>query len=138
MFFRTTGKALLSLITRHPDEKSDSVEVAKEALRRASLLGEPIKIHRRLTRYCNKHLVSSYRCNRITLVDIVRDVDKIANIRNITFMDTHIAASFTIMKGAVLIFMNIPCIFQSVLNRIYIYFRVNGLCLCMNPWATIC
>lgn len=57
MFFRTTGKALQSLITRHPDEKSDSVEVAREALRRASILGEPIKIHQRLTRYKNKHLV---------------------------------------------------------------------------------
>ncbi|CAH1961424.1 unnamed protein product [Acanthoscelides obtectus] len=56
MFFRTTGKALVSLITRHPDEKSDSVEVAREALRRASLLGEPIKIHQRLTRYRNKYL----------------------------------------------------------------------------------
>ncbi|XP_072395854.1 intermembrane lipid transfer protein VPS13A-like [Diabrotica undecimpunctata] len=56
MFFRTTGKALQSLITRHPDEKSDSVEVAREALRRASILGEPIKIHQRLTRYKNKHL----------------------------------------------------------------------------------
>ncbi|KAJ8960584.1 hypothetical protein NQ318_013873 [Aromia moschata] len=32
MFFRTTGKALLSLITRHPDEKSDSVEVARGGL----------------------------------------------------------------------------------------------------------
>ncbi|KAJ8959925.1 hypothetical protein NQ314_006127, partial [Rhamnusium bicolor] len=56
MFFRTTGKALLSLITRHPDEKSDSVEVAREALRRASILGEPIKTHQRLTRYCNRYL----------------------------------------------------------------------------------
>nr|XP_023015371.1 vacuolar protein sorting-associated protein 13C-like isoform X2 [Leptinotarsa decemlineata] len=56
MFFRTTGKALQSLITRHPDEKSDSVEVAQEALRRASILGEPIKIHQRLTRYKNKYL----------------------------------------------------------------------------------
>ncbi|XP_057653630.1 intermembrane lipid transfer protein VPS13A-like [Diorhabda carinulata] len=55
-FFRTTGKALQSLITRHPDEKSDSVEVAKEALRRASILGEPIKIHQRLPRFKNKHL----------------------------------------------------------------------------------
>ncbi|CAH1186159.1 unnamed protein product [Phyllotreta striolata] len=56
MFFRTTGKALQSLITRHPDDKSDSVEVAKEALRRASILGEPIRMHLRLTRYKNKHL----------------------------------------------------------------------------------
>ncbi|KAG5885876.1 hypothetical protein JTB14_019139 [Gonioctena quinquepunctata] len=56
MFFRTTGKALQSLITRHPDDKSDSVEVAQEALRRASILGEPIKIHQRLTRYKNKYL----------------------------------------------------------------------------------
>ncbi|KAK9875024.1 hypothetical protein WA026_005834 [Henosepilachna vigintioctopunctata] len=53
MFFRTTGKVLLSLVTRHPDEKTDCVELAKEALRRASILGEPIKIHQRLTRYKN-------------------------------------------------------------------------------------
>lgn len=57
MFFRTTGKALLSLITRHHDEKSDSVEVAREALRRASILGEPIKVHQRLSRFRNKYLV---------------------------------------------------------------------------------
>lgn len=63
MFFRTTGKALLSLITRHPDEKSDSVEVASEALKRASILGEPIKIHQRLTRYQNKYLVSLQNLN---------------------------------------------------------------------------
>ncbi|RZC35875.1 vacuolar protein sorting-associated protein 13A-like, partial [Asbolus verrucosus] len=56
MFFRTTGKALYSLITRHPDDKSDSVDVAKEALRRASILGEPIRIQQRLTRYYNKYL----------------------------------------------------------------------------------
>ncbi|EEZ98160.2 hypothetical protein TcasGA2_TC000586 [Tribolium castaneum] len=56
MFFRTTGKALFSLMTRHPDEKSDSVEVAKEALRRASILGEPIRIQQRLTRYYNRYL----------------------------------------------------------------------------------
>ncbi|XP_030755861.1 vacuolar protein sorting-associated protein 13A-like [Sitophilus oryzae] len=53
MFFKTTGKALYSLITRHPDEKSDCIELAREALKRASLLGEPIKIHQRLTRYRN-------------------------------------------------------------------------------------
>lgn len=57
MFFRTTGKALYSLITRHPDDKSNSVEVAKEALRRASILGEPIRIQQRLTRYYNRYLV---------------------------------------------------------------------------------
>ncbi|XP_063908904.1 intermembrane lipid transfer protein VPS13C-like isoform X2 [Zophobas morio] len=56
MFFRTTGKALYSLITRHPDDKSNSVEVAKEALRRASILGEPIRIQQRLTRYYNRYL----------------------------------------------------------------------------------
>lgn len=56
IFFRTTGRALLSLVTRHPDEKSDSVELAKEALRRASILGEPIRIHQRLARYRNKYL----------------------------------------------------------------------------------
>ncbi|XP_050293548.1 intermembrane lipid transfer protein VPS13C-like [Anthonomus grandis grandis] len=53
MFFKTSGKALLSLITRHPDEKSDCVELAREALRRALILGEPIKIHQRVTRYKN-------------------------------------------------------------------------------------
>lgn len=58
MFFRTTGKALLSLITRHPDEKSDSVELAREALRRASILGEPIRVHQRLCRFRNQYLVS--------------------------------------------------------------------------------
>lgn len=58
MFFRTTGKALLSLLTRHPEEKSNSVKVAEEALRRAYILGEPIKIHQRLTRYTNKYLVN--------------------------------------------------------------------------------
>lgn len=57
-FFKGTGKALLSLITRHPDEKSDSVQVAIEALKRAVILGEPITIHQRLTRYFNAHLVS--------------------------------------------------------------------------------
>lgn len=57
MFFKGTGKALLSLITRHPDEKSDCVQVAMEALHRASILGEPIRIHQRLTRYCNGYLV---------------------------------------------------------------------------------
>ncbi|XP_017782614.1 PREDICTED: vacuolar protein sorting-associated protein 13A-like [Nicrophorus vespilloides] len=56
LFFRGTGKALISLVTRHPDEKSNSVHVAMEALKRASLLGEPIKIHQRLTRYTNFHL----------------------------------------------------------------------------------
>jgi hypothetical protein len=61
MFFRTTGKALYSLITRHPDDKSDSVEVAREALRRASILGEPIRIQQRLTRYYNKYLVIAVR-----------------------------------------------------------------------------
>lgn len=55
-FFKGTGKALLSLITRHPDEKSDSVQVAIEAIKRASILGEPIKIHQRLTRYYNNYL----------------------------------------------------------------------------------
>ncbi|XP_060526445.1 intermembrane lipid transfer protein VPS13C-like isoform X2 [Cylas formicarius] len=53
MFFKTTGKALFSLISRHPDEKTDHVELAREALRRASILGEPIRIHQRLTRYRN-------------------------------------------------------------------------------------
>lgn len=57
MFFRTTGKALFSLITRHPDDKSDSVEVAREAIRRASILGEPIKVHQRVNRYRNTYLV---------------------------------------------------------------------------------
>ncbi|KAK5650330.1 hypothetical protein RI129_001359 [Pyrocoelia pectoralis] len=56
VFFRGTGKALFSLITRHPDDKSDNVQVAIEALRRAYILGEPICIHQRLTRYCNPHL----------------------------------------------------------------------------------
>lgn len=56
LFFRGTGKALFSLITRHPDEKSNNVEVAIEALRRASLLGEPVKIYQRLTRVCNVFL----------------------------------------------------------------------------------
>ncbi|KAB0792527.1 hypothetical protein PPYR_14486 [Photinus pyralis] len=56
VFFRGTGKALFSLITRHPDDKSDNVQVAIEALRRACILGEPISIHQRLTRYCNPHL----------------------------------------------------------------------------------
>ncbi|XP_066252577.1 intermembrane lipid transfer protein VPS13A-like [Euwallacea similis] len=51
MFFKTSGKALISLITKHQDEKSDFVEIAKESLRRAFILGEPIKIHQRLTRY---------------------------------------------------------------------------------------
>lgn len=69
MFFKTTGKALLSLITRHPDEKSDSVEVAREALRRASILGEPIKIHQRLARYCNKYLVINLIIKRDTTID---------------------------------------------------------------------
>ncbi|XP_044757951.1 vacuolar protein sorting-associated protein 13A-like [Coccinella septempunctata] len=55
MFFRTTGKVLLSLVTRHPDEKTDCVELAREALKRASILGEPIRIHQRLTRYRNMH-----------------------------------------------------------------------------------
>lgn len=68
MFFRTTGKALLSLITRHPDEKSDSVEVAREALRRASLLGEPIKVHQRLTRFRNKYLVCHANINNHLLI----------------------------------------------------------------------
>lgn len=53
MFFKTSGKALFSLITRHPDDKADCVELAKEALRRALVLGEPIRIHQRLTRYRN-------------------------------------------------------------------------------------
>lgn len=51
MFFKTSGKALFSLITRHPDDKADCVDLAKEALRRALILGEPIRIHQRLTRY---------------------------------------------------------------------------------------
>ncbi|KAL1509464.1 hypothetical protein ABEB36_004192 [Hypothenemus hampei] len=53
MFFKTSGKALFSLITRHPDDKSDCVELVHEALRRALVLGEPIRIHQRLTRYRN-------------------------------------------------------------------------------------
>ncbi|KAF5301566.1 hypothetical protein FQR65_LT08871 [Abscondita terminalis] len=56
VFFRGTGKALFSLITRHPDDKSDNVQVAMEALRRACILGEPVRIHQRLTRYCNPYL----------------------------------------------------------------------------------
>lgn len=44
-------------MTRHPDDKSNSVEVAMEALRRASILGEPVKIHQRLPRFCNSFLV---------------------------------------------------------------------------------
>ncbi|KAK4883024.1 hypothetical protein RN001_006343 [Aquatica leii] len=56
VFFRGTGKALFSIITRHPDDKSDNVQVAMEALRRACILGEPVRIHQRLTRYCNPYL----------------------------------------------------------------------------------
>lgn len=57
LFFRGVGKALLSLITRQPDDKSNSVQVATEALRRASILGEPVRVHQRLTRYSNKYFV---------------------------------------------------------------------------------
>ncbi|GJQ74448.1 hypothetical protein Trydic_g21318 [Trypoxylus dichotomus] len=56
IFFRGTGKALHSLVTRHPDDGSNHVQVAIEALRRAAILGEPVKIHQRLTRYSNSHL----------------------------------------------------------------------------------
>ncbi|KAK9681109.1 hypothetical protein QE152_g38565 [Popillia japonica] len=56
IFFRGTGKALHSIITRHPDDRSNHVQVAIEALRRATILGEPVKIHQRLARYYNKHL----------------------------------------------------------------------------------
>ncbi|XP_045467694.1 vacuolar protein sorting-associated protein 13C-like [Harmonia axyridis] len=56
MFFRTTGKVLLSLVTRHPDDKTDCVELAREALKRASILGEPIRIHQRLIRYRNRNI----------------------------------------------------------------------------------
>lgn len=61
VFFRGTGKALFSLITRHPDDKSDNVQIAVEALRRASILGEPVRIHQRLTRYYNTYLVKRIR-----------------------------------------------------------------------------
>lgn len=60
IFFRGTGKALQSIITRHPDENSNCVQIALEALRRAAILGEPVRIHQRLVRYCNNHLVSKY------------------------------------------------------------------------------
>lgn len=60
LFFRGIGKALFSLITRQPDDKSNSVQVATEALKRASILGEPVKVHQRLTRYSNKYLVREY------------------------------------------------------------------------------
>nr|XP_022904021.1 vacuolar protein sorting-associated protein 13C-like [Onthophagus taurus] len=56
IFFKSTGKALHSLITRHPDDKSNCVQVAVEALRRAANLGEPVRIHQRLTRYFNNYL----------------------------------------------------------------------------------
>ncbi|XP_025830546.1 vacuolar protein sorting-associated protein 13C [Agrilus planipennis] len=55
-FFKSTGKALLSLITRHPDDKSNSIVIATEALHRAALLNEPIHIQQRLTRYCNIYM----------------------------------------------------------------------------------
>lgn len=58
LFFRGVGKALLSLITRQPDDKSNSVQVAAEALRRASILGEPVRVHHRLARYSSRHFVS--------------------------------------------------------------------------------
>lgn len=62
MFFKTSGKALLSLLTKHPDDKCDFVEIAREALQRAVFLREPIKIHQRPPRY-RDHLVSDLNCS---------------------------------------------------------------------------
>lgn len=80
-FFKGTGKALLSLITRHPDEKSDSVQVAIEAIKRAVILGEPITIHQRLTRYYNSYLVI-----------ITRSL--LFNDSSIIYIDTHFFLGF--------------------------------------------
>lgn len=60
LFFKGVGKALFSLTTKQVDDRSNSVQIATEALRRASLLGEPVRIHQRLARYSNKYLVKIY------------------------------------------------------------------------------
>lgn len=67
IFFKTSGKALYSLLTKHPDDKSDFVEIAREALQRAVFLREPIKIHQRLPRY-RGHLVSSLPCSIVLVL----------------------------------------------------------------------
>lgn len=68
LFFRGVGKALFSLMTRQPEDRSNSVQVAIEALRRASILGEPVRIHQRLTRYYNRYLVSQGFCSWVMVV----------------------------------------------------------------------
>ncbi|CAH0559657.1 unnamed protein product [Brassicogethes aeneus] len=74
-FFKTTGKALFALLTKYPDGMSDSVEVAVEAVKRASILGEPIQIKRRLTRYGSNILglkpISLYGSLGKQLLDII-------------------------------------------------------------------
>lgn len=102
MFFKGTGKALLSLITRHPDEKSDSVQVAMEALHRASILGEPIRIHQRLTRYCNSYLVNFNLFIKIRTLEPILGFETVFCVRIHGAPSTREHRAFQIRKRYVL------------------------------------
>ncbi|KAF5273457.1 hypothetical protein FQA39_LY07474 [Lamprigera yunnana] len=118
VFFRGTGKALFSLITRHPDEKSDNVQVAIEALRRACILGEPVRIHQRLTRYCNPYLGLKPFCLYESMGNNL--LENIAN--NKFFDDTYWAHAPTDKVGKSVILVSLEHIV-----------RVNK-CRLWGPW----
>lgn len=54
-FFRGSGKALASLMTR--GGVTDCIDVATDAIRRATLMGERITIRHRLHRHLHAHTV---------------------------------------------------------------------------------
>lgn len=55
-FFRGSGKALASLMTR--GGVSDCIDVANDAIRRAALMGERINVRQRLHRHIQSRIVS--------------------------------------------------------------------------------